>query len=490
MDDYGLTATYSPDDNKLRLYALERLDDETYQRIRAAGFRWAPKQELFVAPRWTPEREDVLLDLCGEIGDEDQSKEERSADRAERFAGYRDKRRAEAGGHADTFEAGPSAFGHQNAQRAERQAARHDRYRHNAVSQWSKAEYWQERTAAVIAHALHKASPRVRRGRILKLEADQRRWGHLSERWNAHFNLRLEYERAMLENEGGSAAEADMVVGGFIGGHQIHKINRSPVTGRVVSVGVYGKHPWRTNKDGTPEYGVQCINIERMGSKAYRAPTDDELKAFEAEQKQRKAKAKAKRKAHPKPKLINPTEADAQRLQDIWNKGAEKPSEVWTMTQAQYSAASRGTYSHFETSEIVCTGKQPRRRWGKNYDMAPVMFKVRKSSGSGWGSADRVIVITDKPQKPLPWDDMRAEYDKLPTFENMAPQIAEIAEAFAKYNNFTTSREESNAVNEIISRAEYAGIVQTHGASRVDWTERGMNELARPYFESQKAVTA
>ncbi len=64
-------ATYSPEDNKLRLYAAYRLDNEDYQKIKKAGFRWAPKQELFVAPRWTPAREDVLLEFVDEIGDED-----------------------------------------------------------------------------------------------------------------------------------------------------------------------------------------------------------------------------------------------------------------------------------------------------------------------------------------------------------------------------------------------------------------------------------
>ncbi|MEQ6982021.1 DUF3560 domain-containing protein, partial [Klebsiella pneumoniae] len=34
-------ATYSPDDNKLRLYASLRLDEETYSLINKAGFRWA-----------------------------------------------------------------------------------------------------------------------------------------------------------------------------------------------------------------------------------------------------------------------------------------------------------------------------------------------------------------------------------------------------------------------------------------------------------------
>ncbi|HAW1479495.1 TPA: hypothetical protein JLS19_004021 [Escherichia coli] len=36
-------ATYSPDDNKLRLYAVSRLDPETYKKVHDAGFRWAPK---------------------------------------------------------------------------------------------------------------------------------------------------------------------------------------------------------------------------------------------------------------------------------------------------------------------------------------------------------------------------------------------------------------------------------------------------------------
>lgn len=51
------TATYSPDDNKLRLYASSRLDAETFAKVKAAGFKWAPKQELFVAPAWSSFKE-------------------------------------------------------------------------------------------------------------------------------------------------------------------------------------------------------------------------------------------------------------------------------------------------------------------------------------------------------------------------------------------------------------------------------------------------
>ena len=58
------TATYSPEDNKLRLYASSRLDSETYARVKSAGFKWAPRRGLFVAPMWTSGREDLLLELC------------------------------------------------------------------------------------------------------------------------------------------------------------------------------------------------------------------------------------------------------------------------------------------------------------------------------------------------------------------------------------------------------------------------------------------
>ena len=121
-------ATYCPEDNKLRFYSYDRFSDEIKNQIKEAGFRWAPKQLLWVAPGWTPEREDLLIELCGEIGDEDYSPLERAADRAERFEGYRGRRAEEAGESADRFKDGPQAFGHENAAKAERAARRHDRH--------------------------------------------------------------------------------------------------------------------------------------------------------------------------------------------------------------------------------------------------------------------------------------------------------------------------------------------------------------------------
>lgn len=73
-----MQATYNVEDNKLRIYAEERLDAETFEKVKAAGFRWAPKQQLFVAPKWTPSREDLCIELAGEIDPEGTTLAERA----------------------------------------------------------------------------------------------------------------------------------------------------------------------------------------------------------------------------------------------------------------------------------------------------------------------------------------------------------------------------------------------------------------------------
>ena len=61
---YDLTATYSPDDNKLRLSSATRLDRDVYDRVKAAGFSWAPKLDQFIdraAEEMNPERRRELI---------------------------------------------------------------------------------------------------------------------------------------------------------------------------------------------------------------------------------------------------------------------------------------------------------------------------------------------------------------------------------------------------------------------------------------------
>ena len=203
-----ITATYSPDDNKLRLYASARLDPETYKRVHDAGFRWAPKQELFVAPSWSPAAEDVCLALAGEVGDEDTSLLERAETRAERFEGYAENRAADgdaaqaaaerlAGGpvlgspgeilksvdHGVTvsqsvvgvWTRGPILVGHHSEKRARKDAEKIRSGFERAAKAFETSDYWTRRAAGAVAAAKYKERPDVRARRIKGLEADERK---------------------------------------------------------------------------------------------------------------------------------------------------------------------------------------------------------------------------------------------------------------------------------------------------------------------------
>lgn len=510
-----MSATYSPEDNKLRLY-VGRVPRDEYERLRAEGWTSTPKQDCNFVATWNPQRRDTALEYGeGVIEDEDQPMAERAADRAERFGGYRDKRTDEATGHADHYDSGPSAHGFQNQARAERSAARHDRIADRAGDAWSKAEYWQSRTAGVIRHALYKSTPGVRMGRIKVLEAELRKheaalqqcaalfhdmqkiaamtdaesqnkvalqylgsrnvWADymhprpetvtnphirenasslytlmtLTEReygssditgaeacalffsdhsgpaaeddWSIHLKLRLAYENQMLEAQGGRAAHVEMEVGGFIGSYQIRKVNKSPATGRVVSVQVLEKTRASFDRHGKP-YGadnpkpmtLHTLNIERLSKEVYRPPTAEDIAALQ--------EAKAAEKASvPKVAtipLVNPTDADAERLVALWNEhrlenhkarnsyGGFKPCVVQRITQAVYSANSKGAHARAETRSICSLGRLDERNSFYDYsgqaqrktERGPALCQVRTT---GFDPV-HVLILTDKPQKPLP----------------------------------------------------------------------------------------
>lgn len=177
------TATYSPEDNKLRLYAAMRLSRPDYERVRAAGFIWAPKQELFVAPAWTPEREDLLLEFAEEIEDEDKSLVDRAAERAERFEEYSESRMEDAErarqvvtSITDGIPMGqPILVGHHSEKHARRDAERIENGMRKAVKMWETSKYWMQRAQGAIGNAKYKEEPAVRARRIKKIEADERK---------------------------------------------------------------------------------------------------------------------------------------------------------------------------------------------------------------------------------------------------------------------------------------------------------------------------
>jgi hypothetical protein len=469
-------ATYCPEDNKLRLY-VGRVPRPEYEALRAEGWTSTPKQDCDFVAVWTIERENTALSYAGIIGDEDQSPTDRAADRAERFADYRDKRRADAGYQADRFEGQDLVHGNQSETKAERAAARHAATGARACNMWEKAEYWQSRTAGVISHALYLCKPSVRMGRIKEIETDMRRIEKESTDYSArrtlvlkcdtgekiryvldrirdycdykhprepqgpewslshwmdhaadpiiptearemylaahperdftqgrgyqHLQLRLAYERQMIEAVGGMAGEETVEVGGRFNGQVVYKVNKSSVSGRITTIEVLStekRYSWRDTL-AVQGYYFHTVDIERSTGGGYTAPEAGDLALVESIRAELAAKKKAGKVTIP---LINPTLESARKLQAVlnaeysrWSSNSDA-SDITEITQARYSANSGGSYAMCEATEFDAEG----RRCAHTRGAVPA-FKVRLRVRGNDGGAS-VIVLTDKPQKGLP----------------------------------------------------------------------------------------
>lgn len=474
----SFTATYSPEDNKIRLYASSRLDAETYARVKQAGFKWAPKQELFVAPMWTPEREDLALELAGEIEAEEMTLAERAAIKAERLDDLAHKRHAEANAFArraddlsQAFYMGqPILVGHHS----ERKARKTQERMHSAQSAASKANkaanYWLYRASGVERFANMKNDPRVRANRIKTLLAELRdlqRWvnaahaalaiweelttdeqirfalgsldsrkiwsnhniyskvdkgeitpaaarqlcidganlainGPKRRRWIGHVLNRLAFERSML----GDVARYDgeltpVIIQAFAREHGAespkctatdpgHFLLESPV-------------PLPAHIASQPRLELSEDDWrDLMQASGYTVP----------EKKPRRVSAKPD--AMP---LINLSQQQAEQLQTIWNlrmvaacKGKHataKAAEVYATTQAAYSANSKGEYARFKTIEIAADGRPVRMVWQgmDRVQSGDPVARIRISTiGYEFHKPESVVVITDKPTRPLPID--------------------------------------------------------------------------------------
>lgn len=178
-----MVATYSPEDNQLRLRCSARLPPEIYQRLRAAGFDWAPRQRFFHCRMWTPAREDLLLELCGTIDAEETNLADRAKARADRYEARSESRsadaaaaRAKADAIADHIPFGqPILVGHHSEARARKDHARIQSASREAIQLWETAAYWEARAHAAKRHAAYKHDPAVRRRRIETLKAAQRK---------------------------------------------------------------------------------------------------------------------------------------------------------------------------------------------------------------------------------------------------------------------------------------------------------------------------
>ena len=215
-----IDATYSAEDNKLRLYCAYRLDEDLYKEVHDAGFRWAPKQELFVAPRWTPAREDLCLKLAGEIDPEGTTLAERAQMKADRLDGYSANRSRDANAFQNAarqigqrFEAGqPILIGHHSERRARKDRESMDRNMERAVHASKLADYWNYRAEGVERHANYKNRDDVRARRIKTLLKELR--DHQRAINEARFALEM-WEKLAAREPGDKRNKAIISLAGF-----------------------------------------------------------------------------------------------------------------------------------------------------------------------------------------------------------------------------------------------------------------------------------
>jgi hypothetical protein len=179
----NFTATYSVEDNAIRLTADGRVGTETYERLKAARFQWQRGSNTFKAAAWSPEQEDLALELAGEIEDEDSTLEERAEARADRYEELSEARSRDASSAyqasksiSDGIPMGqPILVGHHSEGRHRSDLRKIDNRMRKACENWKKAEHWEARATAALRHAKYKNDPSVRARRIKGLEADQRK---------------------------------------------------------------------------------------------------------------------------------------------------------------------------------------------------------------------------------------------------------------------------------------------------------------------------
>lgn len=185
ISEVTFSATYSAEDNKLRIECSERWDAELYGEMRELGFVWAPKQKLFFAA-WSPNREDKCMALAGDIEPEELTVLERAELKVARLEGYQANHIEKAERFSklasqihESLGCQPVLYGHHSQRKAERMQSSAERAEQNAQHAIGVAGYLQEKARGSIRFANMKANPRVRANRIKTLLAelrDEQRW--------------------------------------------------------------------------------------------------------------------------------------------------------------------------------------------------------------------------------------------------------------------------------------------------------------------------
>lgn len=169
-------ATYSPEDNKLRLYTDVRINAEDWAIMKENGFKWAPKQELFVC-YWSVAREDFMLRLAGDIMPEEMTMVERAEAKADRLLILAQKRSDQCAGYQQAANDlmlrldnnQPILSGHHSQRKAEKTQIAVERNIEKAKDTAQAVGYWVWRAQGVIGHADYKNNTRTIYNRIKTL---------------------------------------------------------------------------------------------------------------------------------------------------------------------------------------------------------------------------------------------------------------------------------------------------------------------------------
>jgi hypothetical protein len=474
-----ITATYSPEDNKLRLYASERLDPETYEKVKAAGFFWAPKQQLFVAPKWTPAREDLALLLAGDIEPEEMTLAERAIIKAERLDALAVKRNAQAvqlssrvDELGERFSGGqPILIGHHSERSARRDHERREAAQKKAVKASEAANYWLYRADGVECFANMKNCERTRRNRIKTLLAELR---DLQRGINEAHAALLIWDKLTTDEQiryavGNLSSHAIFLSSGAYTALQNGEktpadIRESAIAAAKLRIEGPTRRRWidhvlnrlgfeRQMLGDVPRFDGELTPVilqafaREMGADKPKAIETDpgfyqlesplplplniaernylELSADEWRDLMQDCghivEAAKPRRVSSKPapaSLVNPTQAEAAQLQEIWNLQMQvscmskshitaKTAEVAPMTQDVYSRNAKGTYGRAVTMELDENGKRISNGWyGGEYKASGVpVVRIRAYTASAdFYTPYRVIQVTDKPAKALPLD--------------------------------------------------------------------------------------
>lgn len=473
------SATYSPEDNKLRLYASTRLDAETYSRVKDYGFRWAPRQELFVAPSWSPAREDLLIELAGEIEAEEMTLAERAAIKAERLDNLAAKKHAQANAFSrradelsEAFYMGqPILIGHHSERKARKTQERMHSAQSQSVKAGKAANYWLYRATGVERFANMKNDPRTRSNRIKTLLAELRDlqrtintahgaldiWAKMQSDEQIRFALGRMDSRAThssvdiyyavdrgemtpAEARLKCIASAEATVNSDYRRRWIdHVLNRLAFERSMLGdVARYGgeltpvilqafarEHGAEKPKVTATDPGSFQLESPvplplHLASGCYLDLTEDDWRELMQSTGYTVPEAKPRRasgKPAPAP-LFSLSQEQAEQLQRIWNlhmvaacKEHQTPKDnaVKTVTQAVFSANSKGDYAPLRTVDIDANGREVRGGWSnREWKLSgePVA-RVRIYTGGGdFYKPHAVVFITDKaPSKgPLPFD--------------------------------------------------------------------------------------